>query len=122
MASILLVDDNDMVRGSLCQILVHAGYTVHEANNGETALEVYRRKPCDLVITDIEMPRKNGLEFITELWQESPHAKVIAISGSGSSIEPQLSLQFAQVYGALHTFTKPIPPRELLDKVQECLA
>jgi two-component system, chemotaxis family, chemotaxis protein CheY len=122
MATILLVDDNDVVRMALREVLLDAGYVIYEACDGVEALEVYRKNPCDLIVTDLEMPRKNGLEFIMDLWQEFPHVKVIAISGSKSAAEPELSLEFAQICGALHTFTKPVAAQDLLDKVKEYLS
>lgn len=84
MPTILLVDDDDLLRDSLHQTLVRAGYAVEDAANGTAALEAYRRRLHDLVITDIVMPDKEGLETITTLCHLNPDVRIIAISGEAS--------------------------------------
>jgi len=67
MASILLVDEDDPFRTMLREVLTHAGYQVQEASDGQKAIELYQGQPTDLVITDLVMPEKEGLEMIVEL-------------------------------------------------------
>ena len=77
MATILIIDDEEPVRVLLRSALQADGYEVVEAVNGREGLELYRRKPADLVITDILMPELNGLDMLLELTREFLHAKVI---------------------------------------------
>ena len=88
MASILIIDDDDAVRGLLRSVLEAEGYEVTEAANGRQGLNQYRLKPTDLVITDNHMPEMNGLVMLRELTREFPDATVIAISGGGEKERP----------------------------------
>jgi two-component system response regulator (stage 0 sporulation protein F) len=81
MATILIIDDEEIIRVLLRSALEAAGYEVTEATNGRQGLELYRHRPTDLVITDILMLELNGLEMLLALTREFIHAKVIAISG-----------------------------------------
>jgi two-component system response regulator (stage 0 sporulation protein F) len=83
MATILIIDDEEIIRVLLRSALEEVGYEVTEAANGREGLELYRRRPADLVITDIIMPELDGLDMLLELTREFLHAKVIAISGAG---------------------------------------
>lgn len=85
MATILIIDDEEPIRALLRTTLEAAGHEVMEAPNGRIGLELYRHRPTNLVITDILMPELNGLDLLLELTREFLHAKVIAISGAGSS-------------------------------------
>jgi DNA-binding NtrC family response regulator len=76
-ARTLLVEDDEAVRGILARTLVAAGYEVEEAANGEVALAAYRRQASDVVITDLVMPEKNGLEMIMEMRRLDPGVKII---------------------------------------------
>ena len=83
MPRILLVDDDELLRGAIHQILVGAGYDVGDASNGRVAVREYRRQRCDVVIMDIIMPDEEGLGTIRELRRVDPNVKIIAISGGG---------------------------------------
>jgi DNA-binding NtrC family response regulator len=85
-ARTLLVEDDEAVRGILARTLVAAGYEVEEAANGEVALAAYRRQASDVVITDLVMPEKNGLEMIMEMRRLDPGVKIIAMSGGGRTL------------------------------------
>ena len=74
MATILIIDDEEIIRGLLRSVLEQAGYEVMEAANGRQGLELYRHRPADLVITDILMPEMNGLDMLLELTREFLHA------------------------------------------------
>lgn len=121
MAHILLVDDNDQVRTSLRLTLEQAGYEVEEAADGQEAVRRYRARPADVVITDIVMPKKDGLEAIMEIWRDFPDARIIALSGSESVTDPATNLEYARIFGALRSFTKPVNREELLGAVRELL-
>jgi DNA-binding NtrC family response regulator len=120
MKRILIIDDDTQARSMLRQALERAGYTVMEASNGIDGIKRYREDPADLVITDILMPEKEGLEIIRELRQEFPLLKVIAISGGGRTGKLDF-LDIATKLGAVRTFHKPFALRELLDAVKEIL-
>ena len=115
MATILVIDDEEMMRVLLRSTLKGAGYEVVEAANGRQGLELYRRRPTDLVITDIAMPEMNGLDMILELTRYFLDAKVIAISGEGGE---KNVLDVAKLLGARRTFHKPFSMLELLDAVR----
>ena len=123
MARILLVEDDEAVRDLLRKTLVSAGYDVEEAPNGVVAVAAYRRQACDVVITDLVMPEKDGLEAIMELRRLDPAVKIIAMSGGGRSLGPgQLYLESARLFGALRTLAKPFTAQALLKAVSEVLA
>ena len=115
MATILIIDDDDLIRGLLRSALEAAGYEVTEAANGRQGLELYRYRPTDLVTTDIVMPELNGLDMLLELTREFLHAKVIAISGAGGE---KNVLDVAKLLGARQTFQKPFSMPHLLGAVR----
>ena len=81
MATILVIDDDEQVQAVLRRILEEAGYKVVGASNRQQGLQQFRREPADLVLLDVFMPERDGLEMLVELHREYPDAKVIAISG-----------------------------------------
>jgi len=115
MATILIIDDEEIIRVLLRSALEAVGYEVTEAANGREGLELYRQRPTNLVITDIVMPELNGLDMLLELTREFLHAKVIAISGAG---EEKNVLDVAKLLGARQTFQKPFSIPHLLDAVR----
>ncbi|MEQ1563640.1 MAG: response regulator [Nitrospiraceae bacterium] len=115
MATILIIDDEESIRILLRSALEGAGYEVTEAANGRQGLESYRRKPADLVITDILMPELNGLDMLLELTREFLNAKVVAISGAGGE---KNVLDVAKLLGARQTFRKPFSMPQLLGAVR----
>jgi len=115
MATILIIDDEVLVRVLLRSALEEVGYEVTEAANGREGLELYRQRPMDLVITDIVMPELNGLDMLLELPREFLHAKVIAISGAGGE---KNVLDVAKLLGARQTFRKPFSMPHLLGAVR----
>ena len=115
MATILIIDDEEVIRVLLRSVLEAAGYEVTEAVNGREGRELYRQSPADLVITDIVMPELNGLDMLLELTREFLHAKVIAISGAG---EEKNVLDVARLLGARQTFQKPFSMPYLLGAVR----
>jgi two-component system, chemotaxis family, chemotaxis protein CheY len=118
---ILLVDDDELLRGALHQILVGAGYDVDDASNGKVAVREYRRQRCDVVIMDIVMPDEEGLGTIRELRRLDPNVKIIAISGGGLGKAGDY-LGLARMLGAMRTLAKPFLPEALLAMIVEVLA
>ncbi len=121
MPSILIVDDNEQVCGVLRQALEGAGYQVRIACNGNEGMTRYREVPADLVILDILMPEKEGLETLIELRRDFPAIKVIAISGGSERAHVNL-LDLAKRLGALHTLSKPFEMKALVDLAASLVA
>lgn len=120
MKRILVIDDDIQVRQMLKQTLQRAGYEVAAAADGNEGIKLYRDEPTDLVITDIIMPEKEGIETIMELKRDFPDVKIIAISGGGRVV-PGNYLEIAHRLGADRTFAKPFDRVELLEAIQQLL-
>jgi DNA-binding response OmpR family regulator len=118
---ILIIDDETQVREMLVNVLSDAGYFVLEAADGKEGLKVYQQAPTDLVITDLVMPGKDGIETVMEMRASFPDVKIIAISG-GDKGGGQATLRIAGLLGAKRTLAKPFSIHELLDTVREVLA
>ncbi|HEU5091875.1 MAG TPA: response regulator [Nitrospira sp.] len=121
MASILVIDDEDSLRAALRRNLQKAGYHVIEANEGRQGLQQLASFPVNLVLIDIFMPGKEGLETIRELRRSYPNIPVIAMSGGGSKGMADV-LGVATLLGARRTLLKPFTGQELLEAVQHELA
>lgn len=120
MKQVLLVDDDEALRRVLSEMLRRAGYAVRVAEDGDVALKMLRQGPVDLVITDLIMPNKEGLETIRELRQIQPGLKILAISGGGR-MPPDVYLLLAGHLGANQTLTKPFSSSKLLETVANLL-
>lgn len=120
MARILLIDDDRRMTAALHDALEFAGYEVEVAHGGRTGIGLYRKTPFDLVITDIYMPDKDGIETIIELRNEFPGVRIIAISGGGALQFDQLPE--AALLGAHRVLAKPLDLDRMLTAVQEVLA
>ena len=118
MTRILLIDDDELARDMLRQMLERAGYDVVEAASGREGLQHYQASVIDLIITDILMPDQDGLETIQELRRLAPEAKIIAISGGGQSGLFDL-LPIAAKLGAQWTLRKPLRRLELLEAIRQ---
>ena len=118
---ILVIEDDDQTRHMLAEMMRRAGYEVLEAPDGRVGVELFRTERVDLVITDILMPEKDGLETIRDMKRESPDVRIIAISGGGRTGLLDF-LPVARRLGANRTFAKPTDRRELLSAVAEELA
>jgi CheY-like chemotaxis protein len=115
--SILVVDDDVEARHSLRRLLERAGHRVTEAGNGQEAVNLWRKHPGDLVILDMFMPEKDGLETIVELRAYSPTVRIIAMSGGGAKNRLDI-LEDAKLLGADLALQKPFYPAELLKMVE----
>jgi CheY-like chemotaxis protein len=121
MKKILVIDDNMVVRNTIVQILESEGYEVVSAEDGRRGLFVFRSEKPDLVVTDIIMPEKEGIETIRDIRSEVPDAKIIAISGGGRIGNTDF-LKIARQLGASDIVAKPLDPDHFLDVVKNCLA
>lgn len=120
MARILVIDDDTLMRSLLKTVLSGAGYEVLEAADGNEGLKSYRNSPTDLVITDLIMPEKEGIDTIMELRREFSTVKIIAISG-GYQYGQNNNLSMAGKLGAMRTLAKPFNIVDLLAVVREVL-
>jgi DNA-binding response OmpR family regulator len=119
-ARILIIDDEDQPRRMLQQVLIRAGYEVVEARDGNQGLQLFRVSQTDLIITDILMPEKEGLETIIDLRREFPAVKIIAVSGGGRTGNLNF-LEVAKRLGAQRTLQKPFELQEMLAAVRDLL-
>lgn len=120
MPRILIVDDDEQIRELLYAVFDGAGYEVATAADGGQGLKSFRKRSADLLIVDIFMPVKEGLETLLELKRGKPTLKSIAISGGGLTGEMEF-LQHAQTFGADRAFAKPLDLKALLSAVRELL-
>lgn len=121
MARILVVDDEPGIRQVIVNALVHEGHIVHEAAHGGEGLALLEREPFDLVILDIYMPTKDGLETLRMLRMSKPALKILAMSGVGQigKFEP---LKIAEKLGADCVLEKPFDIEQLSQMVLSCVA
>lgn len=117
---ILIIDDDSEVRSLLRRTLSQAGLDVLTAATGDEGTRLCRQHRVDLVIVDMVMPEKDGLETLMEIRRGSPKARIIAISGAPRTnvMDP---LSVALKLGAIASLAKPFTPNEFLDYVTGCL-
>ena len=120
MKRILVIDDDDTLRGMLRRLFSAAGYEVALAEDGMAGVRVQQIQPFDLVITDLVMPEKEGIEVIMEIRKKYPDTKIIAMSGGGR-IHPDQYLELARNLGAQRVFSKPFKASDVLAAVRELL-
>ncbi|MDH3198698.1 MAG: response regulator [Candidatus Krumholzibacteria bacterium] len=120
MAKILIIDDDAGVRDVMSRALARDGHEVATAADGNEGLSAARREPPDLVITDIFMPEREGLDTIMELRKLRPELPIMAISGGGHFATGDY-LRVARDMGAAITLSKPINLRRLSEAVNTLL-
>lgn len=118
MARILLIEDDPAVRRTILQILARAGHVVMEAQDGAEGLRVSFAESPDLVITDLMMPGKEGIETIRDLRRAAPTLPILVISGNP---EAALYLEIATLLGAQAALAKPFRSAQLLATVERLL-
>ncbi|MBU6400559.1 MAG: response regulator [Verrucomicrobia bacterium] len=120
MSSILVIDDDPEARKVFETVLERGGHAVSAAGSGDEGLRLFHDTPVDLVIVDVLMPEKGGLETIVELQHGFPAVKLIAVSG-GFQKRTDRDHVLAGTLGVHRTLAKPFTPEELLRVVQETL-
>lgn len=120
MARILIADDTELSRDSIGAVLECFGHEVVEVRNGIECLEALRSSPCDLLITDIDMPQVNGIEVIFSLKNLLPKLPVIAISGF-DRLYGREPLSLAKSAGADEVLHKPFRAQDLMHSVDRAL-
>jgi two-component system chemotaxis response regulator CheY len=117
MARIMIVDDSLFMRNHLSKLLARNGYEIILAENGEQAVVIYRQTSPDAVLMDITMPRKDGLQALTEIREFDSRAKVIMLT----ALDQELAATRAIHVGAKDFLVKPVPPSRLLTALQRVL-
>jgi CheY-like chemotaxis protein len=107
LASILIADDDPTVRMIACEMLRDGDYAIIEAADGDLAMQVIERVPIDLVVLDLLMPNRDGLEVIRTIRQSHPGIRILAIS-SGGRASAVSYLETARVFGADEVMAKPL--------------
>lgn len=121
MSRILVVDDDPISRQILRAMLEKEGHVVSEAEDGVKAVNNYDKGSVDLVITDIFMPEKEGVQTVRELIKENPDVKIIAVSGGSSSANYD-SLDWIKMFGVKYTFTKPFNSKAIIAAIDDLLS
>jgi DNA-binding NtrC family response regulator len=121
MKRILVVDDDEQIVRAVRKILTREGYEITVAGDGVDALNKLQNESYDMVITDIIMPNKEGLELISEIYQIKASMPIIAISGGGK-MPSSIYLDVADKIGAYATLRKPFRADELLTVVNQCFS
>lgn len=120
MARVLVIDDDPRLREVMVALLSEAGHAVDQAADGREGLERFAAAPADVVLCDIIMPGREGLETISELRAAAPDLPIVAMSGGGWA-SPDDYLALAHEMGASLTLHKPFARRELLAAVGAAL-
>lgn len=120
MALVLVIDDEGGMRTLVRRILEGAGHAVLEAENGKAGHRLFAQHSPDLVVTDILMPEKEGIETIRDLRKGHPAVRILAISGGGSTGQMNY-LRMAQALGADAVLPKPFRSAALLETVERML-
>jgi len=118
---ILVVDDDASIRRTLQILLSKAGHEVVQAADGIEAIKLWRAQAGDLVITDLHMPQKDGIETIIELLSHTPGIRIIAMSGGGQTKRLDL-LGNVSLLGSVLTIEKPFTLAEMMATVNRALA
>jgi DNA-binding response OmpR family regulator len=119
-ARILIIDDDDALRAAMSKILEREGHEVRAAADGDTGLSLHRSDPADLVVTDLIMPEKEGIETLQDLRAEFPDVPILAISGGGA-VGPAGPLTDATLLGADAALAKPFAVDVFVEAVARLL-
>jgi len=120
MKKILVIDDEQPIRSLLKTMLEREGFDIMTASDGKEGMKLFKKEAFDLVITDIVMPEKEGIELIMELKKGYPDTPVIAISGGGRN-SSESYLNVAKLLGAVAILQKPVEKEKLLTAVKKAL-
>lgn len=117
---VLVVEDDPACRDLISEILADAGYDCLQADGGRAAIALMARRP-DVLLTDLLMPDKDGVEVIMEVRRRWPSTRIVAMSGGFGLIEVGQLLRTATMLGADVTLPKPFTSAQLLDCVAGAL-
>lgn len=117
----MVVDDEEAVRQLFQEILIGSGHIVIEAENGEEAIKILNTMSIDLVVTDLVMPEKSGLELIMDIAEIHPKLPIIAISGGGGITGRFDYLPIAKLIGAKRIVNKPFKINDIRVLIKDIL-
>lgn len=120
MPRILVIDDEPLIRSTVVTLLTREGFSVEEASDGQVGIAMCHKNPPDVVITDIFMPNRDGIEVVMELKRSCPRTKIIAATGGGHMRMMEIA-SAAQSLGADHVLYKPFERESLLAAVNAVL-
>lgn len=121
MHTILLVEDEQLLREGVQEILEANGYAVIGAADGVEALEWLDQTPVSLVISDLVMPNMNGLDFVAQVRMKSMTLPIIVASGSPGAVMKRLGIDSIHIPGASASIMKPFKSSELVALIQQLL-
>jgi CheY-like chemotaxis protein len=121
-ATILLVEDEELLRAGVQEVLEIQGYKVITAPDGQQALACLGAETIDLIITDLVMPKMDGVDFVKQLREVKPDLPVIVVSGSTRNIMQRYGIDSIQVPGANASLPKPFKSVDLIEQVRQLLA
>tara|TARA_R110002072_G_scaffold118576_2_gene250403 strand:- start:5259 stop:5633 length:375 start_codon:yes stop_codon:yes gene_type:complete len=121
MSKVLIIDDENDIRDVFAEAFRLSGYEVCEAANGMAGLRVFDAEGPDVVVVDVFMPEKDGIETLLEIRMKNRHVPIIAMSGGGASNHFQF-LDMTEKLGANLVLKKPILPRDLVTAASNCIA
>jgi CheY-like chemotaxis protein len=121
LGTVLVVEDNDLVRESFCHLLRQRGYDVVEAEDGQIALDRLREDNFDVAIVDIMMPSIGGLELREVLLAQDPPVPTILVTGQPDLVADLMGDNFDFLGGKITVLQKPVHPVKLLAEVEKCL-
>ncbi len=122
MNRILLIDDDEAVSRAVAAALRRAGYEVETAEDGKQGEALFRKHAWDLVITDLIMPNKDGVETIMALRRLRCDFGILAITGGGQMLGTDYLRKIVANLGVIRLLTKPFTSSQLLEAVREALA
>jgi len=120
MPRILVIDDEQLLRSTVVTILTRAGFSVEEASDGQAGIAMFHKNPPDVVLTDIFMPNRDGIEIIKELKHSNSQTRIIAMTGGGHLRMMEIA-SAAKVLGADHVLDKPFDSESLLAAINAVL-
>ncbi|HEX5391701.1 MAG TPA: response regulator [Rhodocyclaceae bacterium] len=121
MAHILIIEDDEHFRPMLAQMLTQDNHRVRVACNGEEGMAMVMAEKPDLVITDVLMPKMDGIDFVMALSRQNTSIPVIAISGGRRAISAEFNLDSASLIGVQATLAKPFSRTDLRQAVEKAL-
>lgn len=116
---VLIIEDEALIANLLCDGLRSYGFEADAAESGEAGLATFLEGHHDIVVTDVFMPDREGLEILMEIKREAPEAKVVAISGGGRTMQAQPVLRMATRLGADAVLNKPFRVQDLVDVIEQ---
>ena len=121
MANILVIEDERDVRNLFRRMLVESGFNVDTAADGVAALRMVERREYDVILLDIIMPKKDGLETMSALKRSHPEIKIIVITGGGLHLDADACMEMADSEQCFMKLKKPVKEKTLVDAVNKAL-